>query len=139
VGAPEVHDLEVAQYRAIADSDEYVWFGIGEVRRHKLSPNAIYDGVKDPIRIDPSFVEFSVRTEASREIIHVDSLTGEVTAVNIGHALIETSYGGLTTPVCVIVVDAPTPAFTPKAHCSELLAPGEKLRDDVLLPMRPRQ
>jgi hypothetical protein len=107
-------------------------------RSYQLSPNAIYDGIEDPIRIDPSLVRFSVRTEGNREIIQVDSLTGKVTGLNLGHALVETSYRGLTTPVCLIVVDGPSRIYdSTTSHCEELLAPGEKLRDDVILPLRP--
>jgi hypothetical protein len=93
-----------------------------------LTIHAIYDKVKEPIRIDPQAVTFNIRSNDATPPFDL-SQTGIFTPHRVGHALVEATYGGLTSLVCVVV----QPAMNVENHdnCKELYQPGE-----IALPKR---
>jgi hypothetical protein len=92
-----------------------------------LVVKASYEGLKTPVKIDPNFARFTVNTGGKGDVISLDPRTGIIWPLNVGHALVETSYGGLTTRTCVAVVGTQAQIEREHSQCSELLAPGERL------------
>jgi hypothetical protein len=94
--------------------------------RDSLNVNALYDNVKNLIAINPSFVRYIVRTRDNLPIIHLDESTGLITPVNVGHALVETWYGGKKNLTCVVVGQNIGDNYD-RSRCKDLLASGEEL------------
>src|SRR5579859_4599182 len=55
--------------------------------------------------------------------IRFDPATGEIEALRIGHALIETGYGGLRQTTCVLVTEFDAYA-SDRSNCEELIQAG---------------
>jgi hypothetical protein len=92
-----------------------------------LSVHARYQGVKDIIAIGLTFVTFKVRTVQNAPIINLDESTGLLTPIHVGHALVETKFGGLTNLSCVVVESKFDKNRYDRSQCEELLLPGERL------------
>jgi hypothetical protein len=92
-----------------------------------LVVNARYDNVVQLIRINPSFAIFKIRQ--ANDVVKVDESTGLLTPLHVGHALIETSFGGQSALTCVQVNGSRSGPFgDPYTNCEDLLRPGEQLR-----------
>jgi hypothetical protein len=91
-----------------------------------LDVDARYDNIKAWIRINPTFAKFKVRQ--ADDVINLDESTAVVTPLHVGHALVETSFGGLTKLTCVVVREnEDSYPRDPYAHCEDLVQPGESL------------
>jgi hypothetical protein len=55
----------------------------------------------------------------------IDPSTGTVTARNVGQALLETSFGGVSVLTCIDVMN--NVQVGPRSRCEELLPAGRKL------------
>jgi hypothetical protein len=69
-----------------------------------LDPLAVYKGADHPVPIPGKYVTFKVISAAEDEPpISIDN-TGRISALHIGHALIQTTFQGLSTLTCVDVI-----------------------------------
>jgi hypothetical protein len=96
--------------------------------RKWLAVSAIYDNLANEITIDPSYASFKVRTKHKTSPVSVDESTGQLIPLHVGHALIETSFGGKSSLTCVTVeelFDLNSPNYD-HSYCEELLLPGER-------------
>lgn len=91
-------------------------------RTERLFPAAIYKNVKNPVRLTASDVTFKVINGGAAEI---DPSTGIVTALNLGQALLETSFGGVSTLTCIDVMENVGGGL--RSRCEDLLPPGRAL------------
>lgn len=87
--------------------------------------HAIYDGVKQPIPIDPSAVAYRLRTNGESSPVELDRSTGLLTPIHLGDAIIETRFAGLETLTCIVVDEKMSVDYL--SMCKELLKPGEQL------------
>jgi hypothetical protein len=92
-------------------------------RTAHVFPAVIYKNVTHPIRLNASDVTF--RLINSIGAAEIDSSTGIVTARNVGQALLETSFGGVSVLTCIDVMN--NVLMGPRSRCKELLPPGRKL------------
>ncbi len=69
----------------------------------RLFPVVWYREDRAPILLDASDVKFDLRQTGER-VIRLDKATGEVTALRLGHALVETSFAGVKSETCVVVM-----------------------------------
>lgn len=99
----------------------------GKSRGVVIDPLAVYTGAVHPVPIPSEYLQFKVITEnESNPPISVDKSTGTIMAINYGHALVETTFGDLTTLNCISVQeDASSGANS--LDCSELVPPGMTL------------
>jgi hypothetical protein len=97
-----------------------------------LTVGASYEGTKYPVVIDPSHASFRVKSAGGPPVIRVDSSTGKIFPIRLGHALVETTFEGLTNRTCVIVEPGNASTSNPSV-CNDLLLPGEKLSFDEAL------
>lgn len=95
-------------------------------RTEHIYPAAIYKSVTSPVPLNAADVSFkfiaSTGTEAAAEI---DPSTAIVTARHVGQALLETSFGGVTTLTCIDVMQHIGGGT--RSRCEELLPPGRHL------------
>jgi hypothetical protein len=100
----------------------------GERVQEALNLYAVYEGLTEPLMIDPAFATFTTRTNEKVNPIHLDHITGSLTPLNVGQALVETSFGGRTNLTCVVVKQAldPNRSYL-ESNCRQLLSSGEKL------------
>jgi hypothetical protein len=95
-----------------------------EWRIKRLFIEATYAGLKRPLSIRPADAQFKVTMAKGEPAIRFDPATGEIGALRIGHALIETSYGGLHQTTCVLVTEFNAYA-SDRSSCEELRQAGE--------------
>lgn len=69
------------------------------------------------VRLDASDVKFNV-LQAAGPVIRLNEATGEITALRVGHALIETSFSGAKSETCVVVMANLT--IGDASNCEEL-------------------
>jgi hypothetical protein len=94
-----------------------------EHRRRDVDPAAIYKNVTSPVPLNPSDVTFKwINSTGAAEI---DPSTGIITARNVGQALLETSFRGVSVLTCIDVMN--NVQVGPRSRCEELLPPGRKL------------
>lgn len=89
-----------------------------------LFPAAIYKNVTSPVRLKASDVTFKL-INSPGAAAEIDPSTGIVTARHVGQALLETSFGGVSTLTCIDVMS--DVRMGPGFRCQELLPPGRKL------------
>jgi hypothetical protein len=94
-------------------------------RRQRLGIEATWSSVKKPLWIPAQDAKFSVIQTKGEPAIRLDPQTGWIDALRLGHALIETSYGGLTQTACVLVTEN-AQAFS-RAQCEELQPGGDRI------------
>lgn len=82
-----------------------------------MFPVAWYQEGRRPIPLSPSDVKFDIR-QAADPVIRLNEKTGEVTALRLGHALIETSFAGAKMETCVVVMADPITGDP--SNCEEL-------------------
>ncbi|SNS72277.1 hypothetical protein SAMN05421770_10269 [Granulicella rosea] len=109
-------------------ADKVVPLSLDEINQRvirRLVPSAQYASHPEPLYLEPGEVKFTVRTSGGGEVVRIDSHTGTITPVALGHALVTMHFAGATTSVCVVVV--PTSLDTPrKTNCAELMQTGEE-------------
>jgi hypothetical protein len=94
--------------------------------KYALTVGAFYEGVKDQVPIDASYVSFKIRTKEEASIIELDKY-GSIKPLQLGEAVVETTFGGWTNLTCVLVENEYHPQVGPTSNCQALLLPGEKL------------
>ena len=94
--------------------------------KYALTVGAFYEGVKDQVPIDGSYVSFKIRTKEEASIIELDKY-GSIKPLQLGEAVVETTFGGWTNLTCVLVESGRNPDEGPTPTCESLLLPGEKL------------
>jgi hypothetical protein len=91
-------------------------------RTQHLFPSAVYKNVQRPVPLNASDVTYKIINGGAAEI---DPSTGIVTALNIGQALLETSFEGVSTLTCIDVMK--NVGGGPRSRCENLLPPGTRL------------
>jgi hypothetical protein len=89
-----------------------------------VDPAAIYKNVTRPVPLNASDVTFKL-INSSGAAAEIDPSTGIVTARHVGQALLETSFGGVSTLTCIDVMN--DVRMGPRSRCEELLPPGRSL------------
>jgi hypothetical protein len=98
----------------------------------RLLPEAVYLGQPHPVAIPARAVHFTVLSAPSQAPpITVDSATGMVQSVHIGHALVMMSFKGVTGFICIDVRHSDEESSNP-ATCAELLPRGGSLPPPTL-------
>jgi len=82
-----------------------------------LFPTVSLDGGRRPIALEPGDVTFAVK-QAADPVIGLDGAAGTVTALRIGHALVQTRFDGTEADTCVVVEKSATPGDP--SNCEEL-------------------
>jgi pimeloyl-ACP methyl ester carboxylesterase len=100
-------------------------------RSYALRISAEYDGVAAEIPIDAHSAAFKVRMANGASVIQFDKSTGFFKPLNVGEALIETTFGGWKELTCIDVEDRFDFDLTRPGDCKSLLLPGEKLGTPV--------
>jgi hypothetical protein len=95
------------------------------LRRSRLWLTATYTGVKQPQPVPAKDARFKVTMAKGDPVVRVDSETGWIDALRIGHALIEATYGGLSQTTCVVVMEHAEFTFSDRSNCEELRGSGE--------------
>jgi hypothetical protein len=94
-----------------------------EGRKKDLDPAAIYKNMAKPVPLSASDVTFKFIN--STGVAEIDPSTGIVTAQHVGQALLETSFGGVSTLTCIDVMNEVR--MGRRSRCEELLPPGRSL------------
>jgi hypothetical protein len=84
----------------------------------RLFPVAWYRENRSPIHLSAADVKFDVRQQGE-PVIRLNQATGELTALRLGHAVIETSFAGAKSETCVVVMADLTQGDP--SNCEELL------------------
>ena len=131
VGVPIRHakDIDVGPKRI--DVGRISLYMKDQPGRVYLTVDATYQGIPTVLSIAPRFAEFRVRSSDPTPAVEVDQKTGLLTPEHPGHAIVETSFGGLRALTCVVVHGAFSlnGADSDQSRCQELLSPGEQLND----------
>jgi hypothetical protein len=93
-------------------------------RTTQLGLAAFYKNVTSPVLLNASDVTFKL-INSSGAAAEIDPSTGIVTARQVGQALLETSFGGVSTLTCIDVMS--DVRVGPRSRCEELLPPGRSL------------
>jgi hypothetical protein len=97
-----------------------------ERRTRHPDPVAIYKNVTSHIPLSTSDVTFKlINSTGTEAAVEIDPSTGFVTARHVGQALLETSFGGVSTLTCIDVMN--DVRMGPRSRCEELLPPGRSL------------
>ena len=88
---------------------------------------ARYKELKQPVKVDTSFIQLRLRNAGTGEVVRLDRLNGTIVPMRVGHALLEAFYAGMKSLTCVVVVPSVDEIGGKQADCSELALPGEKL------------
>lgn len=91
-------------------------------------PAAIYKDVKYPIPLSAPDVSYKLIN--STGAAKIDPSTGIITGWNVGQALLETSFGEVSTLTCIDITNGVPRG--PRSRCEELLPPGRKLPPSFL-------
>ncbi len=89
-----------------------------------LFPAVIYKNVTPPVRLKALDVTFKL-INSPGAAAEIDPSTGIVTARHVGQALLETSFGGVSTLTCIDVMN--DVRLGPGSRCEELLPAGRSL------------
>jgi hypothetical protein len=93
-------------------------------RTTQLGLAAFYKNVTSPVLLNASDVTFKL-INSPGAAAEIDPSTGIVTARQVGQALLETSFGGVSTLTCIDVMS--DVRVGPRSRCEELLPPGRSL------------
>jgi len=93
-------------------------------KRAGLLPTIVYQGALHPAPIPAELVTFQVISATEDDPpISIDKSTGKVTPLRVGHALVQTSFEGLSTLTCVeVMVDSSD--GSDRTVCRELVPEG---------------
>ncbi len=92
-------------------------------RRSEIEPIARYEGMERPIRLPVDAAAYKLIYVGNEVPVEFDESTGEITAQNVGHVLIESSFEGLTYLTCVAVQKTQDDG-SDRTNCSELVPSG---------------
>ena len=99
----------------------------GRIKWAVMDPLAVYTGAVHPVPIPTEYLRFKIITEnESNPPISVDRSTGTIMAINYGHALVQTTFEGISTLNCVSVQEDASSGAN-RLDCSELVPPGMTL------------
>lgn len=99
----------------------------GKAKWSMVDAMALYAGALHPVPIPPEYLEFKVIAEDQKNPpISVDQSAGRITALNYGHALVQTTFEGISTLTCVSVQEDVSSGAN-RLDCSELVPPGMTL------------
>jgi hypothetical protein len=99
----------------------------GKARGVVIDPMAVYTGAVHPVPIPTEYLQFKViAKDESSPPISVDESTGTITALNYGHALVQTTFEGISTLNCISVQEDASSGAN-RLDCSELVPPGMTL------------
>jgi TonB family protein len=102
-----------------------LYLDLSEAHRTKhVDPAAIYKNVTTPVPLNASDVTFKL-INSPGAAAEIDPSTGIVTARFVGQALLETTFGGVSTLTCIDVMN--DVRMGPRSRCEELLPPGRRL------------
>jgi hypothetical protein len=98
-------------------------------------PAAIYKNVTRPVPLKASDVSFKLISPLGTDAgtttaAEIDPSTGIVTARHVGQALLETSFGGVSTLTCIDVMN--DVRLGPNSRCEELLPSGRSLPPSLM-------
>jgi hypothetical protein len=102
----------------------------GRWRKENIWFTADYPGIKRPLAIPAKEAHFNVKTAKGETSIRFDPATGEIDALRLGPALIETTYRGLTVETCVLVTE--NSEFGAYRSNCDALKQGGKSRDEIV-------
>jgi len=93
-------------------------------KRRGLVPLLVYKGASHPTPIPAEKITFKViSANESAPPISIDKSTGEITAHHLGHALVQTTFNGLSTLTCIdVLTDARD--GSDRTVCAELVPAG---------------
>jgi hypothetical protein len=93
-------------------------------KMERLLPRALYKGAAHPVPIPLADVGFKLTTtKESDPPISIDNSTGIITALHIGHALIQTTFQGFSVLTCVDVMKNASDG-SDRTVCPELVPAG---------------
>jgi hypothetical protein len=93
----------------------------GKAKWSMMDALAVYTGAAHPVPIPPEYLQFKIMAkDESNPPISVDQSTGKITALRYGHALVETTFRGLSTLNCVSVQEDVSSGAN-RLDCSELV------------------
>ncbi len=92
-------------------------------RRSEIEPIARYEGMGRPIRLPVDVAAYKLIYVGNEAPVEFDESTGSITAQNVGHVLIESSFDGLTYLTCVAVQKTQDDG-SDRTNCSELVPSG---------------
>jgi hypothetical protein len=84
----------------------------------KLFPVVWYQEHRRPVPLSAGDVKFRLHQAPGDTVVRLDETTGEVSALHLGHALIETSFAGVKSETCVVVMADLTAGDS--SNCKEL-------------------
>jgi hypothetical protein len=94
------------------------------VMKGGLAVRAFYPGVEQSVPIDSKMVNYTILSGNENSApFAIDASTGTITPVHAGHALVQTSFKGLSRFTCVVVMDHSQSAFD-HSNCDEQMPPG---------------
>jgi len=95
-------------------------------RHGMLYPNVLYKGDLDPVPIPAEDVKFRlIYGTDNGPSISLDTSTGQVKAIHLGHTMVVTTFQGFSVLTCVNVTQGPGDP-TDLTLCRELVPPGMK-------------
>ncbi len=96
----------------------------GSVHQTRIFPQALYQTMTNPVFIPAKYVSFHLlAANAGAPPIKIDDLNGTITALRPGHALIQTTLGGMSTLTCV-AVSLHAGDGSDRTNCTELVPEG---------------
>jgi hypothetical protein len=99
----------------------------GRAKGVMMEPMAVYKGAVHPVPIPLHYLQFKLIAEdESHPPISVDKSTGMIMALSYGHALVQTTFEGISTLNCVSVQEDASSGAN-RLDCSELVPPGMTL------------
>jgi len=104
-----------------------IYLGISGVSYHIfLGPMAVYGGTNRAVPIPATYVRFRLFTaNDSDPPISFDETSGKITALHIGHALIESTFEGFSDLTCIDVMENASDGGD-RTNCHELVPAGMK-------------
>ena len=102
-----------------------VYMDLSELSNHSgLGPMAVYPGNEHPVPIPAQAVRFKlIAANENDPPITLDDTSGRITALHIGHALVESTFEGFSDLTCVDVMENSSDGGN-RTNCSELVPPG---------------
>jgi len=102
-----------------------IYLDLSSISDHiRLGPEAIYSEDVGPVPIPDEDVQFKIiSASAADPPIRLDPSTGWITALHLGHALVQTSFDDLYELTCVDVMEDASGGGD-RTNCAELVPPG---------------
>jgi hypothetical protein len=102
-----------------------IYLGISGGSNHLvLGPMAVFPGANRAAPIPASYVRFTMfAADGSNPPISLDESSGKITALHIGHALVESTFDGFSELTCVDVMENASDGGD-RTNCHELVPAG---------------